>query len=256
MTGEPGGERLAAATARCAVELHLPAKLRFSGSTDGTTWTDLGPLTNLRPARPPRPRPTNCWTPALRQACQEQPDGPASSRRDRRDLRRVPQIQAPRRRSQEHRRSTSTDRHVPPAEPKRRKRPEQLPDPIPLGWTEPHSKSGRQYRHGTMSPYSGMKCRCRHCGDSMAAYRAERRAIGKDSPRTPRHRHTDNQWFAPRSSTPPASCRDPIQVHTQVDVRRPRLLDPRRRRDIQVAKERLGHGSITTTEQYLGTLPE
>jgi integrase len=25
--------------------------------------------------------------------------------------------------------------------------------------------------------------------------------------------------------------------------------------DIQVAKERLGHGSITTTEQYLGTLP-
>ncbi|MFD0636426.1 hypothetical protein ACFQ9X_37465 [Catenulispora yoronensis] len=25
--------------------------------------------------------------------------------------------------------------------------------------------------------------------------------------------------------------------------------------DLQIVKERLGHGSITTTEQYLGTLP-
>jgi integrase len=81
--------------------------------------------------------------------------------------------------------------YVPPTEPKRRERPDQLPDPITLGWTEPHPKSGRQYRHGTISAYPGMKCRCQYCRDAMAAYRAERRAIGEDAPRTPRHRHTD-----------------------------------------------------------------
>lgn len=40
----------------------------------------------------------------------------------------------------------------------------------------------------TISAYSGMKCRCQYCRDAMSAYRAERRAIGKDAPRTPRHR--------------------------------------------------------------------
>jgi integrase len=150
--------------------------------------------------------------------------------------------------------------YVPPTEPKRRKRPEQLPDPITLGWTERHPKSGRQYRHGTISAYSGMKCRCQHCRDAMAAYRAERRAIGKDNPRTPRHRHTDGhidgQWFRTQVFYPA------VQAATI-----PFKFTPKSMRDahaswilaggadIQVAKERLGHGSITTTEQYLGTLP-
>ncbi|MFD0636427.1 tyrosine-type recombinase/integrase [Catenulispora yoronensis] len=86
-----------------------------------------------------------------------------------------------------------------PTEAKRRKRPEVLPDPMTLGWTEPHPKSGRQFRHGTITAYSGMKCRCQYCRDAMSAYRAERRAMGKDEPRKLRapdtDGHIDGNWF-------------------------------------------------------------
>lgn len=150
--------------------------------------------------------------------------------------------------------------YVPPAEPKRRKRPEQLPDPITLGWTEPHPKSGRKYRHGTISAYSGMKCRCQYCRDAMATYRAERRAIGKDAPRVPRHRHTDGhidgQWFRTQVFYPAVQAAGiPFKFtpKSMRDAHASWILAGGA--DIQVAKERLGHGSITTTEQYLGTLP-
>ncbi|HEX4103523.1 MAG TPA: hypothetical protein VHY21_23785, partial [Pseudonocardiaceae bacterium] len=39
---------------------------------------------------------------------------------------------------------------------------------------------GRQYRHGTISGYSGGGGKCEHCRGAYATYRAERRAAGKD----------------------------------------------------------------------------
>jgi len=149
---------------------------------------------------------------------------------------------------------------VPPAEAKRRKRPEELPDPITLGWTEPHPKSGRQYRHGTISAYSGMKCRCQYCRDAMSAYRAERRAMGKDEPRKPRacdtDGHIDGNWFRNQVFYPAvkaAGISFKVTPKSMRDAHASWLLAGGA--DLQIVKERLGHGSITTTEQYLGTLP-
>ena len=149
--------------------------------------------------------------------------------------------------------------YVPPTEPKRRKRPEQLPDPITLGWTEPHPKSGGKYRHGTISAYSGMKCRCQYCRDAMAAYRAERRAIGKDAPAHARHRHTDGhidgQWFRTQVFYPAVQAAGIPFKFTPKSMRHAHaswILAGGA--DIQIAKERLGHGSIITTEKYLRTL--
>ena len=80
----------------------------------------------------------------------------------------------------------------------RRRVPSELPDPETLGWTEPN-ENGRSYRHGTSSAYVAGRCRCRHCKDVMAAYRASRRAAGKDQPRPPRRVDTDGHigrdWF-------------------------------------------------------------
>lgn len=71
-------------------------------------------------------------------------------------------------------------------------------DPSKLGLTEPNDK-GRQYRHGTMTAYGLGKCRCQHCKDACAIYRAQRRANGKDSRRLPRTLTTDGHiprsWF-------------------------------------------------------------
>lgn len=73
-----------------------------------------------------------------------------------------------------------------------------LPDPATLGLTEPNA-TGRRYRHGTMSGYNAGRCRCRHCKDAAAVYRAQRRSAGKDSPRQPRTVDTDGHisrdWF-------------------------------------------------------------
>jgi len=54
-------------------------------------------------------------------------------------------------------------------------------------------------RHGTPTAYGAGKCRCRHCKDAVAAYRATRRAAGKDQPRKARAVDTDGHigrdWF-------------------------------------------------------------
>ena len=79
-----------------------------------------------------------------------------------------------------------------------RRRPEALPDPATLGLTEPNEK-GRQYAHGTLTAYQAGRCRCQRCRDAVAAYRAARRAQGKDAPRQLRTVATDghisNDWF-------------------------------------------------------------
>lgn len=141
----------------------------------------------------------------------------------------------------------------------RRRRPAVLPDPGTLGLTEPNDK-GRQYRHGTLTAYTMGKCRCRHCKDAIAAYRADRRSDGKDGPRRPRGVTTDghipNDWFR-RNIWKPAVEKAVLGFHvTPHGLRHAHaswLLAGGA--DLQVVKERLGHGSITTTGKYLHSLP-
>ena len=146
----------------------------------------------------------------------------------------------------------------PPA-PAIRQRPGELPDPVTLGFTDPNS-AGRRYRHGTLTAYQAAPCRCPHCKNAVAAYRAERRARGKDSPRTPRavdsDGHLSNDWFRTRIWNPAlaaASLGFRVTPHSLRHAHASWLLAGGA--DILVVKERLGHGSITTTERYLHTLP-
>jgi hypothetical protein len=46
-----------------------------------------------------------------------------------------------------------------------------VPNPADLGFTKPNP-AGRQYRHGTMSAYNAGRCKCQHCRDAAAIYRA------------------------------------------------------------------------------------
>lgn len=94
----------------------------------------------------------------------------------------------------------------PPTGPKRRTLPDVLPDPATLGFTEPNAK-GRRYRHGTPNAYGTTRCRCRHCKNAVAAYRASRRAAGKDSPRIPRSVDTDG--ISATTGSAPTSGRRP-----------------------------------------------
>jgi len=136
-----------------------------------------------------------------------------------------------------------------------------LPDPDTLGLTDP-SPTGRQYRHATLSGYTAGKCRCRHCRDAYAIYRARRRAAGKDQPRAPRALSTDGHiprsWFR-------AEIWKPALKTAGLGDLRVRVNDLRHAHaswllaggaDLQVVRDRLGHGSISTTEKYLHTMPE
>jgi integrase len=135
-----------------------------------------------------------------------------------------------------------------------------LAHPDTLGWTEP-SATGRRYRHGTLSAYSAGSCRCRHCKDAYAHYRAQRRAAGKDQPRKPRTVDSDGhivrRWFRDRAWLPAlraAETKIPVRPHDLRHAHASWLLAGGA--DLQVVKERLGHASIVTTERYLHTLPD
>lgn len=145
-----------------------------------------------------------------------------------------------------------------PSEPRRR-RPAALPDPDTLGLTAKNQK-GRQYRHGTTSGYGPGRCRCQHCKDACAVYRAQRRAAGKDSPRQPRRLDTDGHipraWFRRMIWNPAleaAGVKFQVRFHDLRHAHASWLLAGGA--DIQVVKERMGHSSITTTQKYLHTLP-
>ncbi len=133
------------------------------------------------------------------------------------------------------------------------------PNPDELGLTPPNDK-GRQYKHGTLSGYGAGQCRCQHCRAACAIYRAQRRAQGKDHPRKPRILDTDghipNDWFR-RQIWQPAITAAGITLNVRIhDLRHAHaswLLAGGA--NLQVVKERLGHGSIATTEGYLHTLP-
>ena len=145
------------------------------------------------------------------------------------------------------------------SQPQRRRRPESLPDPDSLGLTE-SNENGRRYRHGTTSGYGPGQCRCQHCKDACAAYRADRRAAGKDHPRQPRRLDTDGHipraWFHHTIWQPAlaaAGLTFPVRFHDLRHAHASWLLAGGA--DIQVVKERMGHSSITTTQKYLHTLP-
>jgi site-specific recombinase XerD len=134
----------------------------------------------------------------------------------------------------------------------------------------PPNAAGRQYRHGTLSGYNPGGCKCDHCRGAYATYRAQRRAAGKDqhpAPRTTRNRtlttdgHIPRSWFRehiwkPALDTAGLGAATGIRVRTH-DLRHAHaswLLAGGA--DLQTVKERLGHGSIITTEKYLHTLAE
>ncbi|MDA1368595.1 tyrosine-type recombinase/integrase [Glycomyces algeriensis] len=128
----------------------------------------------------------------------------------------------------------------------------------PSGRTKPNAR-GRTYAHGTMSAYTAGKCRCAHCREAMAAYRRSRRAKGKDDPRPGRRWDTDghipNRWFREQIIKPAlkkADIKVDIRMHLLRHAHASWLLNGGA--DLMVVKERLGHGSITTTERYLHTV--
>lgn len=147
------------------------------------------------------------------------------------------------------------------APPPKEKPVKVVPDPETLGWTEPNAK-GRVYRHGTKTAYTAAKCRCQFCRDAMSIYRARRRADGKDRAPMPPTRqqlekHITKDWFRDNVWRP-ALKKAKLGVHVRVhDLRHAHaswLLAGGT--SINVVKERLGHGSIKTTERYLHSLPE
>jgi integrase len=135
-----------------------------------------------------------------------------------------------------------------------------VPDVAALGFTKPNA-AGRQYRHATMSGYNAGRCRCSYCKDAAAIYRAQRRAAGKDSPRRPRTVDTDGHiprdWFRLKVWKPTiqrAGITFSVRAHDLRHAHASWLLAGGA--DLQMVKDRLGHGSIATTEKYLHTLPE
>jgi hypothetical protein len=142
-----------------------------------------------------------------------------------------------------------------PDRPAARHRPAATQSP---GMTGPNER-GRRYRHGTLTANNAAKCRCEHCRDAYASYRAARRAAGKDNPRVPRARETDGHipadsfrrqvWYPARDAAGLAGLR----VHDLRHAHASWLLAGGA--DLQVVKDRLGHASIVTTERYLHTLP-
>jgi integrase len=130
----------------------------------------------------------------------------------------------------------------------------------PIGRTEPNDR-GRSYPHGTLTAYTLGRCRCPHCKTAFATYRADRRAAGKDDPRGTRIVTTDGhlprRWFRHHIWTPATTAAQlPVSVRFH-DLRHAHaswLLAGGA--DIQTVKERLGHGSLRTTEKYLHTLPD
>ncbi|WP_433361032.1 tyrosine-type recombinase/integrase [Dactylosporangium sp. CA-152071] len=144
-------------------------------------------------------------------------------------------------------------------EARRRTLPEVLPDPDTLGLTEPNEK-GRVYKHGTATAYGAGRCRCQHCRNAVAAYRASRRAAGKDAPRAARTVDTDGHipgdWFRKgpwKRALKAANLDFHVTPHGMRHAHASWLLAGGA--DLVVVKNRLGHGTISTTELYLHALP-
>ncbi|WP_375504807.1 tyrosine-type recombinase/integrase [uncultured Jatrophihabitans sp.] len=137
--------------------------------------------------------------------------------------------------------------------------------PAPGGLTEPNA-AGRTYRHGTITAYNMAPCRCAACRGAYATYRARRRASGADgsraisgpvgSPSPEIGQHISRTWFR-RQIWQPALELAGLEFHVRVhDLRHAHaswLLSGGA--DLQAVKDRMGRARLTTTEQYLHTLP-
>jgi integrase len=135
-----------------------------------------------------------------------------------------------------------------------------LPDPDQPGFTEPNGQ-GRRYRHGTASAYGAGGCRCAGCRAAVAAYRAQRRAEGKDSPRSPRvidgDGHISRNWFRNQVWLPAAQQADlvvRVRFHDLRHAHASWILAGGA--DLAVVKERLGYSDISTTQRYLHALAD
>jgi len=133
-------------------------------------------------------------------------------------------------------------------------------DPASLGRTGPNAR-GSRYQHGTMTGYSLGRCRCDYCRGAYARYRSERRADGKDDPRRARSVDTDGHlprgWFRTSVWLPAletAGLEIKVRMHDMRHAHASWLLAGGA--DLQVVRQRLGHGSLRTTERYLHTLPD
>jgi integrase len=139
----------------------------------------------------------------------------------------------------------------------------ELADSDALGLTEPNA-AGHTYRHGTTTAYNMAPCRCDYCRNAYATYRAQRRASGADPSRGTRtpttspngSSHISRTWFR-RQIWEPALAEAGLAFHVRVhDLRHAHaswLLSGGA--DLQAVKDRMGHARLTTTEQYLHTLP-
>jgi integrase len=120
----------------------------------------------------------------------------------------------------------------------------------------------KTYTHGTLTGYVAGKCRCDVCKAEFAVYRRGRRVEGKDkatgrpSRRIDTDGHIPRRWFREFVWVP---ARDAAGLSTDAKPHGMRhahaswLLAGGA--DIARVKERLGHSSILTTQQYLHTLP-
>lgn len=132
------------------------------------------------------------------------------------------------------------------------------PDPFALGLSEP-GVNGRRHWHGTTTCYQ-FGCRCQHCKDAYADYRAERRSRGLDNPHPARKLDTDGHipdgWFRNQVWLPALDEADlgfHVRPHDLRHTHASWLLAGGA--DLQVVKDRLGHADIATTAHYLHTLP-
>jgi hypothetical protein len=134
------------------------------------------------------------------------------------------------------------------------------PTEAATGRTQPNAR-GHTYLHGTMTAYTLGRCRCEHCRTALATYRAQRRAAGKDHPRTKgstaSSEHLPRRWFRHHIWQPATTAAGPtitVRFHDLRHAHASWLLAGGA--DIQTVKARLGHGSLRTTERYLHTLPD
>jgi hypothetical protein len=132
--------------------------------------------------------------------------------------------------------------------------------PEDLGTSEPNAK-GRTYQHGTIAGYSLGSCRCEWCRLAMTNYRRQRRLEGLDRKpvrETKRGKnlsdHLPRDWFRRTIWTPTLD-------NTGLTSRRIVFHDLRHTHatwlarshkvDIERLRERMGHRSILTTQQYI-----
>jgi integrase len=130
-----------------------------------------------------------------------------------------------------------------PASASRRMELESDLNGVDLGFTEPNP-AGRTYRHGTITAYSSGDCHCTHC-------RANARAAT-----TTTDQHIPRAWFRQHIWNPALQQADlgfHVRVHDLRHAHASWLLNGGA--DLQTVKDRMGHARLTTTEQYLHTLP-